>query len=280
MSVGRWTKAISQRCCQTGQGCTTVTVEAETTSLSEALKLVMTTAYDKPFFSIMPGTEVASGENMKLQCFSKFEFGLFILTKEDGFHTTKNQSSTSQGNEHKADFLMNHVASTWAGTYRCFSAMSNDPNVWSHPSDPLELEVKEFPGNPTEPSNLIALPHNQSLPEEPQNTMIGLSTSPWSSSSTTAKPKTMLPGKKGSQGLDQWMDRPLKLQDHRMYLFPADLQCPYPEDNCSIFLFAQAGTDKWLGKIRPKVSDVSVQSISFGQQGLQLRIKYLRNCCF
>ncbi|KAK2090569.1 hypothetical protein P7K49_031826 [Saguinus oedipus] len=108
-------------------------------------------------------TEVASGKNMKLQCVSKFEFG-FILTKEDGFPTTKNQSSTSQRNEHKAVFFMYHFTSTWAGNYRCFSVMSNDPNVWSHPSDPLELEVKEFPGNPMEPSYSITLPHNQNLP--------------------------------------------------------------------------------------------------------------------
>ncbi|XP_023602225.1 leukocyte immunoglobulin-like receptor subfamily B member 4 [Myotis lucifugus] len=110
-------------------------------SLSDILHLVMTGSYDKPSLSSMSSTVVASGDNVKLQCFSRIRFHAFILTQEDAPQFTQRQSSTAQDNGVQTTFHMDHVTSTQAGTYRCYGAFSKDPYVWSHPSDPLQLVV-------------------------------------------------------------------------------------------------------------------------------------------
>lgn len=99
-------------------------------------------AFEKPSLSSVAGTAVVPGENVKLQCFSKINYDVFILTKEDGDHITQNQSSTPQHGGHQTIFLLNPVSSTQAGTYRCYGAFLNYPYVWSQPSDPLQLQVE------------------------------------------------------------------------------------------------------------------------------------------
>ena len=99
-------------------------------------------AYDKPSLSSVAGTVVAPGESVKLQCFSKINHDVFILTKEDGDHITQNQSCSPQDRGCQTIFLLNPVSSTQTGTYRCYGAFHNDPYVWSQPSDPLQLQVE------------------------------------------------------------------------------------------------------------------------------------------
>ena len=99
-------------------------------------------AYDKPSLSSMAGTVVAPGETVKLQCFSKINHDVFILTKEDGDHVTQNQSSVPHDGGRQTIFLLNPVSSTQAGTYRCYGAFHEYPYVWSQPSDPLQLQVE------------------------------------------------------------------------------------------------------------------------------------------
>ena len=99
-------------------------------------------AYDKPSLSSVAGTVVAPGESVKLQCFSKFNHDVFILTKEDGDHITQNQSCSPQDTGCQTIFLLNPVSSTQPGTYRCYGAFGNNPYVWSQPSDPLQLQVE------------------------------------------------------------------------------------------------------------------------------------------
>ncbi|XP_070079515.1 leukocyte immunoglobulin-like receptor subfamily A member 5 isoform X22 [Equus caballus] len=115
---------------------------------SEPLQLVMTGAYDKPLLSSMTGTVVASGENAKLQCFSTLKFEAFILRKEDGDRIIQNQLTSHQGGNHEAVFLLNQVSSTQTGTYRCYGLFEHYPYVWSRPSDPLHLQVREAPDYP------------------------------------------------------------------------------------------------------------------------------------
>uniref|UniRef100_A0A9L0KHE5 Immunoglobulin-like beta-sandwich domain-containing protein n=1 Tax=Equus asinus TaxID=9793 RepID=A0A9L0KHE5_EQUAS len=115
---------------------------------SDPLQLVMTGAYDKPSLSSMTGTVVASGENVKLQCFSTLKFEAFILSKEDGDRIIQNQLVSHQGGNHEAVFLLNQVSSTQTGTYRCYGLFEREPYVWSHPSDPLHLQVREAPDYP------------------------------------------------------------------------------------------------------------------------------------
>ncbi|XP_053512744.1 leukocyte immunoglobulin-like receptor subfamily A member 6 isoform X3 [Artibeus jamaicensis] len=121
---------------------------------SSPLTVVLTGAYEKPSLSSMSGTVVASGDKVTLKCFLKFKFDRFILIKEDEFHTIQNQSATCQDSQCQAIFNRGPVNATQAGTYRCYGAFNNDPYVWSHPSDPLELEVKELPDGSTRPTDL------------------------------------------------------------------------------------------------------------------------------
>ena len=99
-------------------------------------------AYEKPSLSSVAGTVAAPGENVKLQCFSKINYDVFILTKEGEDHITQNQSSAPQDRGRQTIFLLNPVSSTQAGTYRCYSAFRENPYVWSQPSDPLQLQVE------------------------------------------------------------------------------------------------------------------------------------------
>ncbi|XP_055266680.1 killer cell immunoglobulin-like receptor 2DL3 isoform X4 [Moschus berezovskii] len=105
-------------------------------------------AYDKPSLSSVAGTVVAPGEKVKLQCFSKISYDVFILTKGDDDHT-QNQSSAPQDGRHQSIFLLNPVSSTQAGTYRCYGAFRQDPYVWSGPSDPLQLQVEGTTDSPS-----------------------------------------------------------------------------------------------------------------------------------
>ncbi|XP_070489520.1 leukocyte immunoglobulin-like receptor subfamily A member 5 isoform X14 [Equus przewalskii] len=115
---------------------------------SEPLQLVMTDAYDKPSLSSMTRNVVASGENVKLQCFSTLKFEAFILRKEHGDRIIQNQLISHQGGNHEAVFLLNQVSSTQTGTYRCYGLFEHYPYVWSRPSDPLHLQVREAPDHP------------------------------------------------------------------------------------------------------------------------------------
>ena len=76
-----------------------------------------------------------------MQCFSKINYDVFILTK-DGDHITQNQSSAPQDRGRQTIFLLSPVSSTQAGTYRCYGAFRDNPYVWSQPSDPLQLQVE------------------------------------------------------------------------------------------------------------------------------------------
>ncbi|KAK1329712.1 hypothetical protein QTO34_009895 [Cnephaeus nilssonii] len=116
----------------------------EWSPLSETVRVVMTGSYDKPSLSSMSGTVVASGDHVKLQCFSRIKFEAFILTKEDAPQFTQRQSSTAQDNGQQTTFHMDHVTSPQAGTYRCYGAFTKNPYVWSHPSDLLQLEVRGY----------------------------------------------------------------------------------------------------------------------------------------
>ncbi|XP_045686337.1 leukocyte immunoglobulin-like receptor subfamily A member 5 [Phyllostomus hastatus] len=120
---------------------------------SVPLTLVMTGTYAKPSLSSMSDTVVASGDEVMWKCFSKLKFDRFILIKEDGFHTIQNESSTCQDNQCQAIFHRGPVTPTQAGTYRCYGAFNCYPYVWSQPSNPLELEVKELPDGSTRPTD-------------------------------------------------------------------------------------------------------------------------------
>nr|KAF6269460.1 hypothetical protein mPipKuh1_007569 [Pipistrellus kuhlii] len=124
---------------------------------SNPLQLEVRGSYDKPSLSSMSGTVVASGHNVRLQCFSRIKFEAFILIREDAPQFTQRKSSTAQDNGQQTTFHLDHVTSIEAGTYRCYGALSEDPNVWSHPSEPLQLEVRGPAGGIVSPVNQVRL---------------------------------------------------------------------------------------------------------------------------
>uniref|UniRef100_A0A671FA79 Fc alpha receptor n=2 Tax=Rhinolophus ferrumequinum TaxID=59479 RepID=A0A671FA79_RHIFE len=104
---------------------------------SEALELVVTGLYEKPFLSTDQGRVMMPGQNISLQCGSAHvPFDRFLLTKEGEASLPQHQNGEHQGN-----FTVGPVNLSFSGNYRCYGWHSGSPYVWSAPSDALELVV-------------------------------------------------------------------------------------------------------------------------------------------
>ncbi|XP_060031640.1 leukocyte immunoglobulin-like receptor subfamily A member 5 isoform X5 [Erinaceus europaeus] len=145
---------------------------------SVPLNLVMTGAYGQPTLSRTAGSEeaaVTAGAAVRLQCVSTIRFDVLVLSKEED-STITFQNAGPQGKVCQSVFSLDNITSTQAGTYRCYGHFHTDPLLWSSPSDPLQLEVREAPGKavPRDPRPPLAVPEGSGFLKKYREVLIGV----------------------------------------------------------------------------------------------------------
>ncbi|XP_016278199.2 leukocyte immunoglobulin-like receptor subfamily A member 5 [Monodelphis domestica] len=122
---------------------------------SDPLQLVVTGLSAPPSLAALPSSEVASGQNVTLQCRSELYHDWCVLCKE-GEEITQSRTRR-HGWGHQADFFFPAVTLTQEGTYRCFGFYSSSPSLWSSPSAPLLLRVSDAAALDYTVGNLVRL---------------------------------------------------------------------------------------------------------------------------
>ncbi|XP_036055076.1 leukocyte immunoglobulin-like receptor subfamily A member 6 [Onychomys torridus] len=126
---------------------------------SDTLELVVTGVYSsKVTLSSLPSPVVTSGGYVTLQCSSQEEYNSFILVKEDQNFSMPRASQNTYTGVFQALFTVGPVSRKQRWRFTCYGYYSNSSQLWSVPSNSLELLVSGTLHKPTiwaEPGTLI-----------------------------------------------------------------------------------------------------------------------------
>ncbi|XP_054444154.1 leukocyte immunoglobulin-like receptor subfamily B member 3 [Pteronotus mesoamericanus] len=137
---------------------------------SEPLVLVVTGAFSAPSLAAQPSPVVASGGNVSLVCTSQSTSGPFHLLNEGGAEPPRRMESERRSNDGRswtqAVFPVGPVSASRGGTYRCYASSGSYPHIWSHPSDPVHIQVTGLYRSPSlraQPASLLLPGDNLTL---------------------------------------------------------------------------------------------------------------------
>lgn len=125
---------------------------------SDTLELVVTGVYKKPIFLALKNPIVNLGVTVTISCTSNQSFNCFLLMDDDQKIYRFFDLQYSYSGESLARFQAGPITSRQRWRFRCYGYYTDNPQVWSEASDPLDFLVSGNLQKPTlwaEPGSVI-----------------------------------------------------------------------------------------------------------------------------